>query len=62
MALTTIVSMGIAVGAAFGLEYLNKTLRNEVDIEEQIGLPVLATIQYYGDLRPARQIATEENI
>ena len=49
MAITIIVAMGIAVAAAFGLEYLNKTLRNEDDIEEQIGLPVLATIQYYGD-------------
>ena len=27
--------MGTAVAAAFGLEYLNKTLRNEDDIEEQ---------------------------
>jgi len=62
MAMTIIVAMGIAVAAAFGLEYLNKTLRNEDDIEEQIGLPVLATIQYYGDLRPVRQIAAEEHI
>jgi len=62
MLITIVASMGIAVAAAFGLEYLNKTLRNEDDIEEQIGLPVLATIQYYGDLRPVRQIATEENI
>ena len=62
MALTITAAMGIAVAAAFGLEYLNKTLRNENDIEEQIGLPVLATIQYYGDLPPVRQIATEENI
>jgi uncharacterized protein involved in exopolysaccharide biosynthesis len=59
MAITIVVAMGIAVAAAFGLEYLNKTLRNEDDIEEQIGLPVLATIQYYGDLRPVRQIATQ---
>ena len=62
MAVTMIVAMGMAVAAAFGLEYLNKTLRNEDDIEEQIGLPVLATIQYYGDLRPVRQIAAEDNI
>ena len=62
MMITIIGSMGVAVAAAFGLEYLNKTLRNEDDIEEQIGLPVLATIQYYGDLRPVRQIAAEENI
>ena len=62
MLITVIFSMGAAVAAAFGMEYLNKTLRNEDDIEEQIGLPVLATIQYYGDLRPVRQIATEESI
>jgi uncharacterized protein involved in exopolysaccharide biosynthesis len=62
MLIGIIGSMGIAVAAAFGLEYLNKTLRNEYDIEEQVGLPVLATIQYYGDLRPVRQIASEENI
>jgi len=62
MTLTIMVSMGIAIAGAFGLEYLNKTLRNEDDVEEQIGLPVLATIQYYGDLRPVRQIAAEENI
>ena len=62
MLVAIIGSMGIAVAAAFGMEYLNKTLRNEADIEEQIGLPVLATIQYYGDLRPVRQIAAEENI
>jgi uncharacterized protein involved in exopolysaccharide biosynthesis len=53
---------GIAIGVAFGLEYLDRSLRNEADIEEQIGLPVLATIQYYGDLRPVRQIPVEENI
>jgi uncharacterized protein involved in exopolysaccharide biosynthesis len=62
MLITIIGSMGIAVAAAFGLEYLNKTLRNEDDIEEQIGLPVLATIQYYGDLRAVRQIAAEDNV
>ena len=62
MMVAIIGAMGVAVAAAFGLEYLNKTLRNEDDIEEQIGLPVLATIQYYGDLRPVRQIAAEDNI
>jgi polysaccharide biosynthesis transport protein len=49
---TLIGAAGVAVAAAFGLEYFNRTLRNEGDIEEQLGLPVLATIQYYGDLRP----------
>jgi uncharacterized protein involved in exopolysaccharide biosynthesis len=46
-------SAGVAIGAAFGLEYLDRTVRNESDIEDNIGLPVLATVQYYGDLRPA---------
>jgi uncharacterized protein involved in exopolysaccharide biosynthesis len=50
---TLMGAAGVAVAAAFGLEYFNRTLRNEGDIEEQLGLPVLATIQYYGDLRPA---------
>jgi uncharacterized protein involved in exopolysaccharide biosynthesis len=49
---TLIGAAGAAVGVAFVLEYFNRTLRNEGDIEEQLGLPVLATIQYYGDLRP----------
>ena len=55
-------SQGAAVALAFGLEYLDTTVRNETDIEEQLGLPVLATVQYYGDLRPVRQIAAEDNV
>src|SRR4029077_12176409 len=47
-----IVAVGTAIAAAFGIEFFNRTVRNEADIEEQLGLPVLATIQYYGDLRP----------
>jgi uncharacterized protein involved in exopolysaccharide biosynthesis len=40
---------GAAVGAAFILEFFNSTVRNESDIEDLIGLPVLAAIQYHGD-------------
>jgi uncharacterized protein involved in exopolysaccharide biosynthesis len=50
--LALIGSAGAAIAAAFGLEFFNRTVRNEMDIEEHLGLPVLATIQYYGDLRP----------
>jgi uncharacterized protein involved in exopolysaccharide biosynthesis len=46
-------SAGAAIAAAFGIEYFNNTLRNENDIEDEIGLPVLATIQNYGDFNPA---------
>jgi len=52
MMIALIGSIGAAIAAAFGIEYFNSTLRNESDIEEQIGLPVLATIQNYGDFRP----------
>lgn len=45
---TFIFSMGVAVGAAFIIDLLNATLKNEADIEEQTGLPVLATIEQYG--------------
>jgi uncharacterized protein involved in exopolysaccharide biosynthesis len=51
--LALIASAGAAIAAAFGIEYFNSTLRNENDIEDQIGLPVLATIQSYGDFNPA---------
>jgi uncharacterized protein involved in exopolysaccharide biosynthesis len=60
--ITLIGAAGAAVALAFGLEYLDTTVRNETDIEEQLGLPVLATVQYYGDLRPVRQIAAEDNV
>ena len=44
---TVLASMAIAVAGAFVMEFFNTTVRNEADVEEQIGLPVLATIQYY---------------
>jgi uncharacterized protein involved in exopolysaccharide biosynthesis len=50
---TLIGSAGAAIAAAFGIEYFNSTLRNESDIEEQIGLPVLATIQSHEVFNPA---------
>jgi uncharacterized protein involved in exopolysaccharide biosynthesis len=62
MIIALIGAAGAAVALAVGLEYLDTTVRNETDIEEQLGLPVLATIQYYGDLRPVHQIAAEDNI
>ena len=43
-----IASIGIAVGGAFAIEFCNPALRNEIDVEERIGIPVLATIPYYG--------------
>jgi uncharacterized protein involved in exopolysaccharide biosynthesis len=45
--ITVLGSVAIAVAGAFAIEFLNTTLKNEADVEEQVGLPVLATIQYY---------------
>jgi uncharacterized protein involved in exopolysaccharide biosynthesis len=42
-----IICLGIAVGLAFAIEFFNTAVRNEFDVEEDIGLPVLATIQNY---------------
>jgi capsular polysaccharide biosynthesis protein len=45
---TLIFSLAAAIGAAFVIDFLDTTLKNELDVEEQTGLPVLATIEYYG--------------
>ncbi len=45
--ITVLGSVAIAVAGAFAIEFFNTSLKNEADVEEQIGLPVLATIQYY---------------
>jgi uncharacterized protein involved in exopolysaccharide biosynthesis len=42
-----IASLGIAVGVPFAIEFCNPALRNEIDLEERIGIPVLATIPDY---------------
>lgn len=47
LSMIVLLSITIATAGAFGIEFLNTALRNEADVEEQIGLPVLATIQYY---------------
>jgi uncharacterized protein involved in exopolysaccharide biosynthesis len=44
---TLLVSLAIAVGGAFAIEFFNTNLRDETDVEKQIDLPVLATIQYH---------------
>jgi capsular polysaccharide biosynthesis protein len=34
----------VSLGGAFGLEYVNRTLRFERDVERHLGLPVLGTV------------------
>jgi len=42
--LALISGLAVALGGAFGLEYLNRTLRFEREVERYLGLPVLGTI------------------
>src|SRR5262245_60900455 len=42
-----ILSLGVAIGVAFIIDYPDRTLKDEADIEAQTGLPVLATIKDY---------------
>ncbi|TMA08885.1 MAG: hypothetical protein E6J89_13890 [Deltaproteobacteria bacterium] len=42
-----IFSIGVAIGAAFLIDFLDTTLKDEADIEAQTGLPVLATVEHY---------------
>jgi capsular polysaccharide biosynthesis protein len=34
----------VALGGAFGVEYFNRTLKSERDVERQLGLPMLASL------------------
>jgi uncharacterized protein involved in exopolysaccharide biosynthesis len=61
-ALIIVASLGVSIGMAFAFNYFDPTLKDEAYVEDKIGLPVLATIQYYGDLRPVRQMAAEDNL
>jgi succinoglycan biosynthesis transport protein ExoP len=42
--LAIISGLAVSLGGAFGLEYLNRTLRFERDVERYLGLPVLGTV------------------
>jgi uncharacterized protein involved in exopolysaccharide biosynthesis len=50
--LIAILSAGAAVGVAFAISYLDPTVQDEAYIEEEFGLPVLATIQHYDTRQP----------
>lgn len=44
MAIAFVVGLMAAVGLAFLLEFLDNTIRTEDDVEQQLGVPVLASI------------------
>ncbi|HXG51602.1 MAG TPA: hypothetical protein VNN77_09390 [candidate division Zixibacteria bacterium] len=41
-------STAVSVGVAFVMNYFDPTVQDELSIEEEFGLPVLATIQHHG--------------
>ena len=51
------LSGGIALGVAFAIDYVDPTVRDEAYVEEEFGLPVLATIQHYDTQQPDYFIA-----
>ena len=44
LVLAILSGMVVALGGAFGVEYLNRTLRFERDVERYLGLPVLGSV------------------
>jgi uncharacterized protein involved in exopolysaccharide biosynthesis len=54
----TIFCGASAIGVAFGINYLDPTIQDEAYIEEEFGVPVLATIQHYDTRQPDYFVAT----
>ncbi len=48
LTLAVLSGLAVAFGGAFGIEYLNRTLRFERDVERHLGLPVLGTVAEVG--------------
>ncbi|MFB4159237.1 YveK family protein [Geomicrobium sp. JSM 1781026] len=49
MAIAFVVGMMAAIGLAFLLEYLDNTIKNQSDIEDQLGLPLLGVIPVFNE-------------
>jgi capsular polysaccharide biosynthesis protein len=49
MAIALVVGLMAGVGLTFLLEYLDNTIKNEMDVEKVLGLPVLGTINTMTD-------------
>ncbi|WP_416145283.1 YveK family protein [Planococcus koreensis] len=61
MAIAAVVGLMLGVGIAFLLEYLDTTMKNDQDIEDILGIPllgVISPIQEKADLKEASEIAS----
>ena len=47
------LSAAVSVGVAFAINFFDPTIQDESYLEEEFGLPVLATIQHYDTQQPA---------
>jgi uncharacterized protein involved in exopolysaccharide biosynthesis len=45
--LAAFTGIAVGVGGAFGIEFFNSSFKTEREVEEQLGLPVLATIEHF---------------
>jgi uncharacterized protein involved in exopolysaccharide biosynthesis len=45
--LSLISGLAVSLGGVFGLEYLNRSLRSEHDVEQHLGLPLLGSVGDY---------------
>ena len=52
LALGVVVGLVLGVGAAFFLEYLDTSVKTLEEVEQSLGLPVLAVIPHNNDMRP----------
>jgi capsular polysaccharide biosynthesis protein len=53
----TFLSAAISVGLAFGINYFDPAVQDESYVEQEFGLPILATIQHYDTQQPDYFIA-----
>ncbi|MGH7793865.1 MAG: GumC family protein [Candidatus Binatia bacterium] len=51
-------STAVSVGVAFVVNYFDPTVQDEAYVEDEFGLPVLATIEHYDTQKPGYFIAT----
>lgn len=62
MAIAAVVGLMLGIGIAFLLEYLDTTMKNDQDIEDTLGIPllgVISPIQEKADLKEAAETASK---
>jgi len=59
MAIAAVVGLMLGVGIAFLLEYLDTTIKNEQDVEDSLGLPILGLISPIPD---SEMVTTNQTI